>query len=257
MSYTPEDKYQLECQKLEQDIHNMRRSFIRQPGTWLALLPLLISVGFNLQQCNSREQEKILADIKLARTEEDIRKDAAIRDSVREDVIALETKRSAILAELKGFDDSAKAAAARLYTLTSTSTDIPEPTRREIVKAQESFHFLANASQQAAVNIQRGSNAGFAITATPDEMQAAQKEKEGFIMLMKGDYNGAATAFTQSENAKNGYHNSYELARLLRKNAAAMSKDEQVRQEILQAIAKGYATYAPAEVKDWLRGQLK
>lgn len=255
MSYTPEDKYQLECQKLEQDIRSMRRSFVRQPGTWLALLPLIISVTFNLQQCKTRDEERLLADIKLARTEDDIRKASARQDSVRAELAALESKRAAIIAELQGFDDSAKAAAGRLTALTTSSASLPEPAKQEILKAQQSFRRISVASQQAVVNIAR-STSGFTVTANPDETQAAQKEREGFLALMSGDYNAAAAAFTQSENAKNGYHNSYELASLLRKNAVKMATDETAKKEVLQNIARNYAAYAPAEVRQWLKTQL-
>lgn len=90
---------------------------------------------------------------------------------------------------------------------------------------------------------------------SPDLKTAAEEEQAGYKLLMNGDYDKAAAAFTRSENAKNQYHASYELARLLRTNATAMSKDARVRAEVLKEIEEKYSGYASAEVRAWLKAE--
>jgi hypothetical protein len=97
----------------------------------------------------------------------------------------------------------------------------------------------------------------FVVNANADGTKAAQYEQRGFELLMNGNYSEAATAFTQSENAKNGFHASYELANLLRRKAPAMSTSESERREVLREVATRFGAYAPAEAKQWLDQQVK
>jgi hypothetical protein len=97
----------------------------------------------------------------------------------------------------------------------------------------------------------------FVVNSSPDEIKASEMEREGFLALMNGNYEMAARAFTQSENAKNRFRASFELSNLMRKNATAMHADPAVRQGVLREIKMNYAAFAPPEVKTWLDAQVR
>lgn len=79
-----------------------------------------------------------------------------------------------------------------------------------------------------------------------DRETASRKEYEGFQNLVAGEYDKSLKAFQDAENIFNGYHNVYELARLirLRKNDF---KDPKKRQEIFHLIVTKYRDGIPPD----------
>lgn len=117
---------------------------------------------------------------------------------------------------------------------------------RQIVEIAEGS--LVDAGSAGMLHSER-----FVVNANPDVADARSLEREGFLALRREDYAGAARLFTKSENAYNGFHSVYELAKLLRNNATAMQKDSIVKREILKSINDKYSGYAPGEVQTWLQ----
>src|SRR4051812_15796594 len=73
-------KYQLECKKLDREITQIEKPFYKQTGLLLALLPLLFSLAFNLQQCQNRKDEKESIEL-------DIKRDSWTKDSIKRQIV--------------------------------------------------------------------------------------------------------------------------------------------------------------------------
>lgn len=76
---------------------------------------------------------------------------------------------------------------------------------------------------------------------------AEEKQREGFQSLIDGNYDNAAKAFQEAEDAKNGYNAVYELARLIRANKNQMGNDAK-RKEIFKVIADKLSIGAPQDL---------
>src|SRR5262249_35927575 len=68
----------------------------------------------------------------------------------------------------------------------------------------------------AAEQILKSADTPATNTAIDHLQKARQRERDGFQALLDGKYADALVAFQQSEDAYNGYHQVYEIARLLR-----------------------------------------
>lgn len=82
--------------------------------------------------------------------------------------------------------------------------------------------------------------------------QAAAAERAGFEALLDGDFNTAIQKFQDSENSVNGYHQVYEIHKLLTKNRKDLD-DPRKRREILQIIVRDYYRGAPKDLLERLR----
>lgn len=229
-TYTPEDKYQLECRKLDKEYELQTRSFWRQPGTIFTIVPLVISLAVNLQQCKSRNDEKTLADIKLEETKLDIRDAKSIKDSVTRDLAQLVQSRDQVIsdlqktrADLNNLRDSASNASDRVAILTRDSSSLAPQTIVALRAARVSFDRISVLSDNAAKKIQ-------------NKDLAAQREADGYHFIMSGKYSEAAAAFAQSEGAYNGYHSVYDLSRLL--SAPSVAGDPASRNNFSQRSLK-------------------
>ena len=74
--------------------------------------------------------------------------------------------------------------------------------------------------------------------------KAVQKEREGFNNLIAGDYPEAIAAFEAAEEAYNGFHQVYEIARVLR--SADLDNPEE-RNRVFRKIIEEYSWKAPED----------
>jgi hypothetical protein len=80
-------------------------------------------------------------------------------------------------------------------------------------------------------------------------VQAADYERQGYEALQQKNFDAAKAAFRQSEEAYNGYHNSYEIYNLLNKNADSLKTDAG-QHKVLQTIQAKYNWKAPVKLKE-------
>jgi len=80
-------------------------------------------------------------------------------------------------------------------------------------------------------------------------VQAADYERQGYEALQQKNFEAAKAAFKQSEDAYNGYHNSYEIYRLLNKNKDTLLTAEG-QHKVLQTIQTRYNWKAPEKAND-------
>lgn len=78
-------------------------------------------------------------------------------------------------------------------------------------------------------------------------VKAADFERQGYEALQQKDFTAAKAAFKQSEDAYNGYHNSYEIYNLLNKNNDTL-KTSEGQQKVLQTIQTRYNIKAPVKL---------
>lgn len=81
---------------------------------------------------------------------------------------------------------------------------------------------------------------------------ARTKERDGFQSLLDGNFLKAQDDFQQSENAYNGFHQVYEIARLLRTRKSDFNSPD-AKKEILQTIVKEDFRGAPPDLFDKLK----
>jgi len=81
---------------------------------------------------------------------------------------------------------------------------------------------------------------------------ANAKEQEGYKLLIDGNFEHAQQAFESAEAAINGYHNVFELARLLRERRESL-KDQNAKKEVYKTIVDQYWGYASSEQLKKLR----
>lgn len=243
--YSAQEKLDLECLKLSAEIRTLNQSYFRNPGNWLTIVTLTITAVAAVWNFNVVENRSVLADIKLRSVKDTIKKYEAMRDTI---IIAKGNAED----QLKELTDKVTLQ-AYIYDSLLTSGKLTEHERNTYTIQRDTFRSIAVSANKNAANL-NPANAVFIVTFQPNADEASQKEQEGFKLLMNENYNDAAKAFTASENAKNGYHASYELAKLLRANAKAMN-DAQVKREVLDKIYSKYSNFAPPEVNEWLKAQ--
>jgi hypothetical protein len=86
-----------------------------------------------------------------------------------------------------------------------------------------------------------------------DVDKAAHFARQGLQALVAGDFTAAQRLFQASENAANGFHYSYEWARLLQARQAELETPYRRKEVLRFALSKGYASYAPNDIQDKLR----
>ncbi|MEO6589792.1 MAG: DUF308 domain-containing protein [Pyrinomonadaceae bacterium] len=96
-------------------------------------------------------------------------------------------------------------------------------------------------------------NSNSSKTPTDTQRQFAKvKEREGFENLIAGDYESSINAFQTSEDAWNGYHNTYDIARLLRKNKTQMDEPGK-KKEVFGIIVSQYSYGAPTDLLEQIK----
>lgn len=255
MAYTTEQKLEFECQKLQQEIEklteevkNIKRPFIRQPTTIFGAIPLLISIALNLQQCSKTKNAEDLAKIEFARTSlktEQIRRD---NDSLEKRKTELGVNIALAKSQLQTVVDSVNEMNRHITELAgqlaSSTTSTPQA-KETIADIQQTANNINQVGKYAVANIDMKNNS-FKVSTFKNEPLARLKWKEGFDALVNNDMEKAIAAFTASENAWNGYHNAYELARYLR-SKANIASDPSVRKEIIYKVLNDYSGFAPKE----------
>lgn len=248
MTYTNDDKLQWEVQKLQAEAKNLSRPFVRQPAFWIGLGTLTLSLGTNLAQLSNAERTRQLAEINTEKLRLDAGKlevqkselETALRDqrtqlaSLRDE---LENQQLSLRALKK---DIANADATRESLLRSV-TDLEQRTANLDKIAETTAKTLASSGTVHKPSITR------------DTERATQLELQGFTALANGNFIEAKRLFDSSESAANGFHFSYEWARLLRTHQPELATSEGQRAILQFALSKGYTSYAPEELRTKLR----
>jgi hypothetical protein len=81
---------------------------------------------------------------------------------------------------------------------------------------------------------------------------ASEEERKGFQALIDGNYDQAIAAFKAAENAYPGYHQVYEIARLISARRQDLN-DPSKRKAVLQQIVVYFSWEAPADLLDQLK----
>lgn len=86
-----------------------------------------------------------------------------------------------------------------------------------------------------------------------DVEKAAHFARQGLQALVAGNFTAAQRLFQASENAANGFHYSYEWARLLRTRRAELEAPDRRKEVLRFALSRGYASHAPDDIQEKLR----
>ncbi len=89
-----------------------------------------------------------------------------------------------------------------------------------------------------------------------DRVAAAEKQRQGFELILRGRYDEAIQAFQEAEAAYPTYGNAYEIGRLLSRNRAALADPAQ-RRAVLKRIVDEYAWGAPEDLLAELRRRVE
>ncbi len=249
--YSTEEKLQLECQKLDREVkklkievENIQRPFFRQPTTIWGAIPLLISVLINFQQCSKTKNAEERAQINYERTMLNIEKAKHENDSLIKRKEEITHNISLAKLQLQSVLDTIGNHFTKLADKFDSTT--PSPKNREaIVEVKQELTNINQAGKYAIANIDMKSSS-FKISAIKDMPLARQKWQEGFDNLISNRIEDAISSFTASENAYNGYHHAYELARYLRSKANSAS-DPEARKEIIRTVLSKYSEFAPPD----------
>ena len=85
---------------------------------------------------------------------------------------------------------------------------------------------------------------------------AAKREREGFSALLEGDVERSIIAFETAERAFPGFHQVYEISRLLRQHRDDFD-DSTVRRDVLSTIVGSLSWKAPDDLLEEIRGELR
>ena len=154
---------------------------------------------------------------------------------------------ASVNAKLKRLEEASKQVADVEASLTALQS--------QLASDQISKDAFAKAITDSAQEVKKISSNTARDLAKPLDI-AHEMELQGFNALVDGNFEAAQSAFQASENAVNGYHHSYELARLLRQRRDDL-KDPVKKKEILQTIITKYYGYAPPEQIQKLREMAK
>jgi len=230
--YSDSTKRHWELQKLIAETTNLTRPLWLQLGTWIALATLGISVTGNIIQYNSAKLEKATVELETARLKfEQTDLDVKLKDKKQ----LLETVNSELAKQ--------RAVLVRVQAAIAS----PSVTKNELANLTAEL----SSSTQALQNVNEGAVKALSISASP-LARAREMELKGFQALTERDFEGAEKAFQESENAVNGYHYSYEIARLLRQKRSDTA-DPSKQKDIIAVILKKYSGGASADQKEKLR----
>ena len=269
MPYSESDKLQREVEKLIEEIKTLKRPFILQPGSWLAIIGLIISFCINISQCSKVQNADANARIELAQSKLDkdkiqisidsLRKAGdflkKVRDSLKNEDTSLQEKYDIGKLQFANLQTQIKQAEELLAKLPSDTSKNATATSRVIGKLKVSLAEISVTNQNAAKSFQ---STGF-FTKNPLKNQplAKDKEREGFQDFLNGDYESAVNAFRASENAYNGYHMVYELARLIKLNQAELYSNPEKKKEVIKIILNKLSGGAPQDLTDQLKETIR
>ena len=131
-------------------------------------------------------------------------------------------------------------------------TSVAAPASQPQVITPSGAKGLDNIAETTARNV-ASSEASRRQAGLRDVDKAAHIERQGLQALVAVDFKEAQRLFQASENAAIGFHYSYEWAQLLQTRQAEL-ETLAGRKTVLQfALSKGYASYAPKDIRDKLR----
>lgn len=244
MAHDSDTKLHWEVEKLMAETRNLSRPFVRQPTFWIGLGTIALSLGTNLVQLNSAERNKQLAEIRtesLRLETTKLEKDkAALEAAVRE--------QRAQLAEVGEELGNQQFALEKLKVELETAGATKEAALLSIAELQKKTTTLGGIVENTSRNLAQ-------VTAPQpskvprDIDKATELEAQAYQALAAKDFTKAQRLFQASENAANGFRYSYEWARLLKKRAPELATAEGQREVMQFAVSKGYASYAPEELR--------
>lgn len=231
-SFTADDKLYLEIEKLKEAIKNFRRPFYLNPIVLLSISAAIVSIissSANLQISNIKNEKNKLEAEKIMKTKDSLKK---VNKQLFVENELLRIKKVTTKKEL----DSITSFVAIL---------------KESNNSKENKIYLDKIGSAAASvqSVYRVKDLGKFDLAKSFELQ-------GFTDLRAGDFEKAQQSFEDSEKAVNGYHASYDIAKILRINKIALQSDEKVRAQILKTIIEKYGKYSTPEILAELKRKL-
>jgi hypothetical protein len=245
MPFTQEDKLRYEIEKLELEIKEKRRSYFNQPAFWIPILTIAISLSGNVFQWSNSKNEKTLVDIQIAQAKLD-------KQKADDQLKALQQQIDAAQAAYESTNQKIAEAEKRLQEATEKLGASQSP--QVAAAAAEAGRALADARQinQRGLEGLRAVEINSSPRAGRNAPLATAKEREGFEKLIAGDYDGAAQAFRDAEDAYTSFHSAYELSRLIRSRRADLN-DPVKRNGVFQTIVNKYSAGAPADLINKLK----
>lgn len=251
----PDDKIQLEIEKLKieseklrLETRNLANPFARQPTVWLGLAGLLLSLGSNLVQYNSARQGEQLAEIKTQK----LQLEATQLESQRAALQASIADQQAQLARVGEEIKTQQASLESLRTQLANTSTSRESALKAVAEIQDKTAILGGIVETTSSTLARSGGRTTPLVAR-DTAKAEQLERDAFQALVDKDFRGAQRLFQASEDAANGFRYSYEWARLLRSRASDLDTSQGQRDVLQFALSRGYASYAPEELRRRLR----
>jgi len=245
MAFTPEDKLRFEIEKLQLDIQEKKRSFFNQPSFWIPILTVAISLSANVFQWSNSKNEKTLVDIQIAQAKLD-------KQKADDQLKMLQQQIDAAQAAYESTNQKIAEAEKRLQEATERLGQSQSP--QVAAAAAEAGRALADARQ-----INNRAQAGLRTLSIANSQPggknsalAEAKEREGFEKLIAGDYDGAAQAFQDADNAYPTFHSASEISRLIKARRNDLN-DPAKRKEVFQTIARQYSFGAPPELINKLK----
>ena len=246
MPFSSEDKLQWEVQKLQAETRNLSRPFLSQPTFWVGLGTLALSIGTNVVQFSKAELAKKQAEIDTANLKLDMRQLTIQKTEMEGTLSEQRAQLAQVSEELKRQQEAlgqlkteAAAAGASREVLQSVT---------ELQRSTDDLGTIVAKSSRRLDSVERPSTAR-------DAEKAGQLEARAYEALLARDFAGAQKLFQESEEAANGFRFSYEWARLLKTRRAELDTPAGQRTVLQAALAKGFARFAPAEIRSRLQKQ--
>lgn len=125
---------------------------------------------------------------------------------------------------------------------------VATPNKEQIAKKEEVTNKIT-LQESPLVSIEKTT------PAKKDSRVASMHEELGYEFLLAKNINDAINAFNKSENAYNGYHQVYEIAKYLRINKDKLNSADADAEwkKIYSGIASKYSIYASTEIKKELK----
>lgn len=261
MPYSEVDKLQHEVEKLILEINSLKRPFVLQPTAWFTMIGLVLSIFVNFSQCSEIKDQARISEMKVERADLNIAKLAVQTEQLQKKRDSLESETSRLAETRDNITEQVAVNQSRLLALEDSlkkllqnGQNLTAGQTAAIGNIQESLERISVVNEKTTRSIS-GSQSVSGRTLSGKLETARQKEREGFQALLNEDLAGAAAAFQAAENAYNGYHWVYELARYLKTNRN--ETDPVNKQEIMRFIVKNFSKGAPPELIEELRKKVQ
>lgn len=261
MPYSELDKLQHEVEKLILEIRTLKRPFILQPTAWFTMIGLVISISVNISQCTSRKNEETLSEIKvreanLKKIEIQHQTDSllSIKSGLQKDSADLKLRNDNAIAQIEINEARLSAVSDSLNRLLNNFGSLTASQAASSIKnVKDAVQRINTVSQETKENFS-AANTTSAQAANNKLAVAKQKEREGFQALLDDNFQQAAAAFQAAENAYNGYHWVYELARFMKANQD--ETDPTKRAAVIETVVSRYSKGAPPDLLAQLKKKM-